>query len=131
MKINIKKKGKNADIAEKKYNYLNILKHTCFNQFNNQDKLKSIGDNYIEIKRLKIYIYIVIITNIHMKNMKLLIHEYSSLLINFTFVRAILESHVIMIKITIGEKIRLTDTLLPKPRKDNFLLVFSIVHRSR
>lgn len=66
-----------------------------------------------------------------MKNMKLLIHEYSSLLINFTFVRVILESHVIMIKITIGEKIRLTDTLLPKPRKDNFLLVFSIVHRSR
>lgn len=131
MKINLKKKEKNADIAEKKYNYLNILKHTCFNQFNNQDKLKSIGDNYIEIKRLKIYIYIVIITNIHMKNMKLLIHEYSSLLINFTFVRVILESHVIMIKITIGEKIRLTDTLLPKPRKDNFLLVFSIVHRSR
>lgn len=128
MKINLKKKEKNAD---KKYNYLNILKHTCFNQFNNQDKLKSIGDNYIEIKRLKIYIYIVIITNIHMKNMKLLIHEYSSLLINFTFVRVILESHVIMIKITIGEKIRLTDTLLPKPRKDNFLLVFSIVHRSR
>lgn len=131
MKINLKKKEKNADIAEKKYNYLNILKHTCFNQFNNQDKLKSIGDNYIEIKRLKIYIYIVIVTNIHTKNMKLLIHEYSSLLINFTFVRVILESHVIMIKITIGEKIRLTDTLLPKPRKDNFLLVFSIVHRSR
>lgn len=131
MKINLKKKEKNADIAEKKYNYLNILKHTCFNQFNNQDKLKSIGDNYIEIKRLKIYIYIVIVTNIHTKNMKLLIHEYSNLLINFTFVRAILESHVIMIEITIGEKIRLTDTLLPKPRKDNFLLVFSIVHRSR
>lgn len=60
--------------------------------------------------------------------MKLLIHEYSSLLINFTFVRAILESHVIMIKITIGEKNKTHRYPLAKTKERQ--LSPGVLHRS-
>lgn len=63
-----------------------------------------------------------------MKNMKLLIHEYSSLLINFTFVRVILESHVIMIKITIGEKNKTHRYPLAKTKERQ--LSPGVLHRS-
>lgn len=60
--------------------------------------------------------------------MKLLIHEYSSLLINFTFVRVILESHVIMIKITIGEKNKTHRYPLAKTKERQ--LSPGVLHRS-
>lgn len=63
-----------------------------------------------------------------MKNMKLLIHEYSSLLINFTFVRVILESHVIMIEITIGEKNKTHRYPLAKTKERQ--LSPGVLHRS-